>query len=293
MKRPRDNVDELTRRRALTFLAGAGAVLAVRCGASSHGPRPASAADGSAGEPGDAGRAADALAARAGAVADAEAGCAATPEGEIGPYFAEDSDPRFDRSNILSNLDGTNVQTGIPLALTVIVVDTGNGCAPYANAQVDIWHCNAAGIYSDQAAEGTTSETWLRGYQVTGADGRVTFVTIVPGWYAGRATHIHLRVRSSYNTASSTTDGTNTTQAFFDQTFVDRLATRVTPYSAEGKNPTTNAADRVYAAQTEGLNVLSLTGDDTSGYFAALTIGLPIATAAATGSGGGPGGSGR
>jgi len=220
--------------------------------------------------------------------------CEVTPEGEIGPYFADDSDSRFNRSNILSNLDGTNTQTGIPLTLTVTVVDTENACAPYASAQVDIWHCNSAGIYSDEASESSTSETWLRGYQVTDASGEVTFVTIIPGWYSGRTTHIHLRVRSSYSTASSTSDGTNTTQLFFDQTLVDTLETSIAPYNAEGENPTRNASDHVYDGETDGANLLTLSGDNTSGYTAAVTIFLPIKTeysSSALDSGeGGPGG---
>ncbi|HEX4514415.1 MAG TPA: hypothetical protein VH054_12785 [Polyangiaceae bacterium] len=207
----------------------------------------------------------------------AEAGvCASTPEGEIGPYFADDSANGFDRSDVLANLDGTNVQQGIALALTITVVDAKNGCAPYAGAQVDMWQCNAAGVYSDQAAENTTTEQWLRGYQVTDANGQVRFTTIVPGWYQGRTTHIHLRIRSTYGDASSTSDGSNTTQLFFAQSFVDRLSTTVAPYDAEGTNPTTNASDRVYSQQESGANVLALAGTDAGGYAASVTIGLPI-----------------
>ena len=118
---------------------------------------------------------------------------------------------------------GTSAQTGVGLTLTVTVLDSGTGCAPYQNAQVDIWHCNAAGIYSDQASENTSTESWLRGYQMTGANGKVTFVTIIiPGWYSGRTTHIHLRLRSKYSTASSTSDGTNTTQLFFSHALQQR-----------------------------------------------------------------------
>jgi protocatechuate 3,4-dioxygenase beta subunit len=230
--------------------------------------------------------------------------CTVTPEGEIGPYFADDSAAGFNRSNILTNLDGTNAQTGIPLTLDLTILDSGQDCAPYVDAQVDIWHCNAAGVYSDQASEDTSAEQWLRGYQTTDADGKVTFVTIVPGWYSGRTTHIHFRIRSTYSTASSTSDGTNTTQAFFDQTFIDTLATSVAPYDGEGQNPTTNASDRVYSTQTDGANVLVLSGDNTNGYVAALTLVLPITSSGTStvmeggappgfGDGGGPPGFGE
>ena len=111
---------------------------------------------------------------------------------------------------------------------------------------------------------------------MTDADGQVTFTTVIPGWYAGRTTHIHLRVRSSYSNVSSTNDGTNTTQLFFDQTLIDSLATGVSPYSTEGKNPTTNASDHVYTPETKGETLMTLSGDDTTGYVASVTIGLPI-----------------
>lgn len=254
-----DDID-LLRRQTLGWLMGTGA-LALGCGST-----------------------AGALDAGTDAATGDAAACTPTPEGEIGPYFADDSDIRFNRSDILSNLDGTNTQTGIPLTVTIFIVDGQKGCAPYPNAQVDVWHCNAAGVYSDQAVENTTTETWLRGYQLSDASGKLSFSTIIPGWYAGRTTHIHLRVRSSYSQASSTSDGTNTTQLFFAQTFVDRLATSVAPYNAEGVNPTTNAGDRVYAQQENGANLLALSGDDTTGYTAAVTIVLPITS---NGAGGG------
>jgi len=203
--------------------------------------------------------------------------CASTNEGEIGPYFADDSDPRFNRSNILPNVDGTEAQTGIPLTLTITVLDGEQGCAPYPGAQIDVWHCNASGVYSDEDAESTSTKSWLRGYQITDASGKVTFQTILPGWYSGRTTHIHLRIRSTYGNASSTSDGSNTTQLFFDQTLIDTVATTVAPYDAEGKNPTTNALDHVYSGETKGTNLVSLSGDATSGYTTALTVVLPIA----------------
>ena len=149
-------------------------------------------------------------------------------------------------------------------------------------------HCNASGIYSDIAAESTSSDQWLRGYQLTDGSGQVTFKTVIPGWYSGRTTHIHLRVRSSYSEASSTIDETNTTQCFFDRTFIDTLYTTVAPYRARGKNTTTNASDRVYSQQEDGANLLVLHGDDTNGFTASVTVFLPITAAydAATPGGG-------
>lgn len=198
-----------------------------------------------------------------------------TPEGEIGPYFTDDSASAYNRSNILTSIDGTNAQAGIPLTLKIYVYDTQNSNAPLTGAQVDIWHCNALGVYSNESSENTLGQTWLRGYQTTDANGYVTFMTIVPGWYQGRTTHIHLRVRSKYSEASSTSDGANTTQLFFAQALLNTINTTVSPYSSHGTNPTTNTNDHVYTPETLGETELTLTGD-TSGYTSTFSVYLPI-----------------
>lgn len=266
---------DMSRRSVLGVLVGSGTALAFGCGGSSATGGGGSAGASSSTTSGGGGGAGGSSATGTGTTTTT---CAVTPEGEIGPYFADDSASGFNRSNVVANVDGTEPQDGIPLTLTVTVLDSEKSCAPYVGAQIDIWHCNAAGVYSDQASESTSTKTWLRGYQITDASGQIQLTTIIPGWYSGRTTHIHLRVRSSYSDASSTSDGTNTTQVFFDQTFIDSLATSVAPYDAEGTNPTTNAGDRVYADETMGKTLLTLTGDNTNGYTASLTIHLPITT---------------
>lgn len=201
----------------------------------------------------------------------------ATLEGEEGPYFVDDSVSGYLRTNILSNLDGSDTQTGIPLTLTLYVFDSENSCAAMENVQVDIWHCNAEGVYSAESSEDTVGQSWLRGYQLTDVSGKVGFTTIMPGWYEGRTTHVHLRLRSTYD--STDDSGTNTMQLFFDQSTVDTIDTTLSPYSTEGKNSTTNATDRVYSEQEDGTTLMTLTGDSTNGYAATLNIYLPIKTA--------------
>jgi protocatechuate 3,4-dioxygenase beta subunit len=252
--------EPVARKRALQLLGiTGGGILLARCGGGgTTGTLPASAATATP------------------VAGSTTSSCAVTPEGEIGPYFADDSAAGFNRSNILANIDGSSPQTGVPLTLSLTVRDAQKSCAAVAGAQVDIWHCNAAGVYSDEGVESTTGLTWLRGFQLTDANGAVAFTTIVPGWYAGRTTHIHLRVRSAYSQASSTSDGTNTTQLFFPQSLQDALSASVAPYDAHGTNSTTNASDRVYAQQTKGVTLLSLSGSVGSGYTAAFTIDLPI-----------------
>jgi protocatechuate 3,4-dioxygenase beta subunit len=202
--------------------------------------------------------------------------CAVTPEGEIGPFFVDDGSSRFNRSDVRSNLDGTRTQAGVPLTLTLQVYDTRAACAPMSGVQVDLWHCNASGVYSAEAAEGTSSQTWLRGYQISGSNGTVTFTTIVPGWYRGRTTHIHLRVRSKYGSASSPDDGSNTTQLFFPQAVINEISTSVAQYRTRGINLRTNESDYVYRSETKGKTELVLSGSSGSGYVGSVSIGLPI-----------------
>ncbi|HEY4121750.1 MAG TPA: hypothetical protein VGM56_27980 [Byssovorax sp.] len=267
--------DETSRRRMLGLLAGVGTAFALGC-AGSVADEGAGEVGGASDGGGGSGGGANGSGGGATSATGGSATCTASPEGEIGPYFADDSDPRFNRSDVRSNLDGSNTQGGVPFALTIRIVDAENGCAPYANAQVDIWHCSADGIYSDEGVEDTTTEQWLRGFQLTGADGSVTFTTIIPGWYQGRTTHIHVRVRSTYSDASSTTDGANTTQVFFAQGVIDSIYTSVAPYSAKGLNTTTNASDHVYTGEEHGANELTLTGSAAAGFAASCVIGLPI-----------------
>jgi protocatechuate 3,4-dioxygenase beta subunit len=203
--------------------------------------------------------------------------CTVTPEGEEGPYFVDDSASGYLRSDIRSNLDGSSVQVGVPLTLKITVVDNQNSCDPMSNVQIDIWHCNAEGIYSAESVENTSDQSWLRGYQLTNSSGLVTFTTVFPGWYEGRTTHIHLRLRSTYD--SNDSGGGNTTQLFFDQTLSDSIYTSVAPYNSRGTDSTTNANDHVFTGETKGENLVALTGDSTNGYAGTCTISLPITAA--------------
>ncbi len=245
---PMNNDKEISRRQVIGMLAVAGAGAMLGCGGGTK--------------------------ATATTTTGSSTSCSVTPEGEEGPYFVDDSATGFNRSNILSNLDGSKAQSGIPLTLSIYVYDSEKSCTAMAGVQVDIWHCNASGIYSGEDVESTSGETWLRGYQLTDSNGLATFVTIFPGWYQGRTTHIHLRLRSSYD--SSGTGETNTTQLFFPQDTIDTVNTTISPYSAEGANPTTNATDHVYSGEVKGANVLTLSGDTTNGFTSTIKLNLPI-----------------
>jgi protocatechuate 3,4-dioxygenase beta subunit len=121
------------------------------------------------------------------------ANCVVTPEETAGPYPDRTgmiNQPAFFRQDV------TEGRTGVPLTLTLTVVNAAKSCAAVANASVEIWQCDASGNYSEYAQPGYNGvgQTFLRGLQTTDASGRVTFRTIYPGWYQGRATHIHAQV---------------------------------------------------------------------------------------------------
>ena len=197
--------------------------------------------------------------------------CVLVPEVTEGPYFI---DQRLKRADIRANSSGGEPRNGIPLTLTINVVEVGTdgGCTPYAGAAIDIWHCDAEGVYSGvQSGQnpGGTDTDFLRGYQVTNAKGAVTFRTIFPGWYRGRAIHIHLKVRT-FDGAAETYEYTS--QLFFSETTITQ-AYATQPYSGNGSPDTSNASDGIYG-QTGGTSLVSMSGNPASGLTGKVTLGL-------------------
>jgi protocatechuate 3,4-dioxygenase beta subunit len=195
--------------------------------------------------------------------ASAAASCVLAPEVTEGPYWV---DVREQRSNVVAG------QAGVPLTLDLYVYRSDDSCAPEQGAVVDIWHCNASGLYSDEAANGTTGQTWLRGYQETDANGHVAFTTIYPGWYSGRTVHIHIRVRTF---SGSSTTYNFTTQIFFAE--ANSAAVFATsPYNSRSGRDTTNEEDMIYQQEAKAGNVLmpTLSGSPSAGYSGTVGIGL-------------------
>ncbi len=214
--------------------------------------------------------------------------CVVKPEMTEGPYFVDEG---LNRSDIRIDTSDGSVVNGTKFTLVLQIRQLVDCVAkPLPGATVDIWHCDAAGVYSDIAAEGTTGKNFLRGYQVTNNGGVAKFTTILPGWYQGRTIHTHVKVRTTG------TDGNPyefTSQLFFTEEFkAAYLATA--PYSAEGTPDTTNAADMHYA--DIGDQMLLYPTATTSGYEAAFAIALDLSDTAVgaddsfTMGGGGPGG---
>ncbi|MDQ4024675.1 MAG: intradiol ring-cleavage dioxygenase [Actinomycetota bacterium] len=201
--------------------------------------------------------------------------CVLTPSTDEGPYFV---DERLLRSDIRADAAGSTPEEGVPLSLAVRAVDARGDCPPVEGAHVDIWHCNAYGIYSDERAEKTIGRTFLRGCQVTGADGSVRFTTIFPGWYAGRAVHVHLKVRLLRD-EQVTYDFT--TQLFFDEDVIHEIHTGRSPYDTRGRPQVSNADDYIYRVDGPDLTV-PLTAERGGGYRGSIVIGLDGLDAAST-----------
>lgn len=204
----------------------------------------------------------------ANARAATDGACVLTPALTIGPYFV---DEELNRSDVTIGANTTFVTDAVPLSLTIHAASMlSAGCPALAGVQIDIWHCHAGGLYSDEQANGTVGETWLRGYQVTDANGNVTFTTIYPGWYPGRTIHIHVMAR--YFDSAGNTTYQFTTQLFFDDTISNSVLAKA-PYNTRGTRDTTNTNDGIYAASM--LLDLQPTGGGAA-YTGTITLGLEL-----------------
>ena len=207
--------------------------------------------------------------------------CVVRPASTQGPYYV---DERLNRSDIRSDpADGT-VRPGALLALTINVSTIAKGtlrdaqgrlCSPLEDAIVDIWQCDAEGVYSDAKDPryfDTTGKKFLRGYQVTGKDGTAKFVTIYPGWYPQRTPHIHYKIRSPER-AKSPFEFIG--QMYFDEGISDRVFARP-PYNGRGKRSVSNITDRIYNSDGGRQSMLTvMPGKD--GYSGTFDVALDLA----------------
>lgn len=196
--------------------------------------------------------------------------CVFRPEQTEGPYFV---DERLNRSDIRSDPTTGQVKSGTPLGLTVRLSRVEKGqCHPLPGAQVDIWHCDARGVYSDVQDPGfsTIGQKFLRGYQISDARGEARFLTIYPGWYPGRTVHIHLKVR----TASETKQRFElTTQMYFADALSDRVFADP-PYAEKGSRAGRNQDDRIFRRGGEQLLLSPMPAAE--GFSATFCLGLQL-----------------
>jgi len=177
------------------------------------------------------------------AQSSASLACVARPQQIEGPYFI---DEKLNRSDIRTDPVTKAVSAGVPLYLTFKVSRMdGISCLALPSARVDVWHCDAEGLYSDtKDFQGdTTGFKFLRGYQVTDRQGIASFTTIYPGWYPGRTVHIHFKIRHGAHGKGGGGKGF-TSQIYFDDALTDEIHSE-SPYSKRGPRKVRNNRDVV------------------------------------------------
>jgi protocatechuate 3,4-dioxygenase beta subunit len=192
--------------------------------------------------------------------------CVLTAALTEGPFFV---DEMLNRSDIRYDPVTGALSDGVLLNLTFNVTRaSSSACTPLTGAYLDVWHADATGTYSDVSGNGNgtsgAGKKFLRGYQVTDADGVVKFVTIYPGWYSGRAVHIHFKLRIY---AGSTKTYEFTSQFFFDDTLTDTVQAAA-PYNAKGQRNVRNTDDGIYNGLSDAeKKVLTLATSNDGGVF--------------------------
>jgi len=192
--------------------------------------------------------------------------CIVRPEMTEGPYYV---DADFNRSDIRSDPVTGIVKEGALLTISFKVSQvTEIECVLLEGAKVEIWHCDAEGVYSGVSDPGfdTSAQKFLRGYQVTNATGLASFITVYPGWYPGRTVHIHFKIH--YDGPFQST--VFTSQLFFDDSLSDQVFSQP-PYSNRGQRPTLNISDPIFNNQL----LLNVT-PTSEGYAGVFDIGLQL-----------------
>ena len=196
--------------------------------------------------------------------------CVLTPGQEEGPFHIDLAQVRQD---IVEN------RPGVPLALALTVVDSDT-CEPIRDAAVDIWHCDALGVYSDEPSEGSEGETYLRGIQLTDGNGLAEFATIYPGQYPGRTTHIHLKVHIGGRQSGDTYSGGHVshTGQLFTSDRHDAEVFALAPYNRNTAGIVSRNTDGIFRDQGGSSSVLALTRVGNSlardGFTAKVTLGV-------------------
>ena len=268
---PIDEVDDddrligriLTRREVLALIgAGGTAAFLAACTpagsaspAASGGPSAAASASASAAATADA----------SAAIATALPACVVAPELTEGPYYV---DVDLERSDIRTNTADSVAVEGAPLVLDWVVSQAdGSACMPMEGVIVDVWHCDALGTYS--GVQGN-SANFLRGFQRTDSQGKASFTTIYPGWYQGRAVHVHFKIRTDPDAEAGFEF---TSQLFFDDD-VSRSVYATGVYAQKGAQDQPNESDQIFN-QSGGMTLLSVTQEG-DGYRATFPIAVQL-----------------
>lgn len=187
--------------------------------------------------------------------------CELAPRETAGPFPNKRSSEMV-RRNIIDDRKGT------PLHIDLEILNKRNGCNPYPNVHVDIWHCDAKGYYSEYGGNrmqqtNLVDQHFLRGRQVTDSKGKVTFQSIYPGWYRGRAPHIHIEMLKPEG------ESILVTQVAFPDEVSDSV---YTSSNYNGRADTSNQRDGVFRNSLENNMADAVIKDANSGFILKKTI---------------------
>ena len=264
-----DSSGHLGRRQALGVLLGAAALAACGSSAVRTSSSSTTTTTGSSGSTTSTTTAAD------------TSGCSEIPEETAGPYPADGSNgpnvlskDGVVRSDIRSSFgDATGTAEGVPLTIDLEIVKA-SGCTPLEGAAVYAWHCDRDGNYSLYSS-GLADVNYLRGVQVTGADGKVQFTSIVPACYSGRWPHVHFEVYSSLAEAQSGGSPIATSQLAFPKAMCETVyATNGYEASVQNLAQVSLTSDMVFGDDGAAHQIPTVTGDVSGGYAASLVVGV-------------------
>ena len=192
-------------------------------------------------------------------------------DGSNGPNVLEASG--VVRQDITSSFGtGSAKAEGVPLTLTLTLLDNSNGCVPLAGAAVYAWHCDRDGKYS-MYDSGLANENYLRGVQEADSNGQVTFKSIFPGAYSGRWPHIHFEVFESMSNATAAGQVLAVSQVALTQAACDDVyATAGYETSARNFPRTTLKSDNVFGDDGGIYQLATMTGSAAAGYSAGLNV---------------------
>lgn len=190
--------------------------------------------------------------------------CTASPTETEGP-FPTKSPSGLQRADIRDD------RTGVPLGIEITIRNLNNGCAALAGVIVDIWHCDKDGYYSEYGGTGMQSVNYtgvhfLRGRQVTDSNGVVKFTSIFPGWYSGRATHIHVHVYNASGTSLLVTQISFPEGSSSAVATVNSSAGAAYGYTKGMSGYTYNANDNIFSDDSAGIEMATISGSISAGY---------------------------
>jgi protocatechuate 3,4-dioxygenase beta subunit len=221
-------------------------------------------------------------------VGGASGSCSVIPNETAGPYPGDGSNGntggvvnvltlsgivRSDIRTSIASAGGT--AAGVPMTVTLKLVNTGANCASLAGYAIYLWHCDRSGGYS-MYSSGVTAENYLRGVQVTDSNGEVTFTTIFPACYSGRWPHMHFEVYPNLAAATNGSNDVKTSQLALPAAACNQVYGVVAGYSASVANLSAISltSDNVFGNDSAVTQMATVTGDVTNGFAASLQVGI-------------------